>query len=72
MVYQDPLNNPLPVAALGDYQSMPLSARFDQFDNLYVIDHNRSRILIYRNRLVGMQHYVYLPLIMRADSSGQY
>ncbi len=29
---------------------MPTSARFDQFDNLYILDHNRSRILIYRNR----------------------
>jgi len=50
MVYQNPLTNPYPIAALGDFHSMPLSARFDQLGNLYVIDHNRSRILIYRNR----------------------
>jgi hypothetical protein len=49
LVYKDPLTNPLPVAALADYHSQPLSARFDHFDNLYIIDHNRSRILIYRN-----------------------
>ena len=53
MVYQDPLTNPLPIAALGDFHSMPLSARFDQFDNLYILDHNRSRILIYRDRESG-------------------
>jgi len=52
MVYQDPLTNPLPIAALSDLHSMPLSARFDQFDNLYILDHNRMRILIYRNRTV--------------------
>jgi hypothetical protein len=52
MVYQDPLTNPLPIAALADFHSMPLSARFDQFDNLYVIEHNRNRILIYRQREV--------------------
>jgi hypothetical protein len=48
MVYRDPLNNPLPIAALTEFQSMPTTARFDEFDNLYVLDHNRSRILIYR------------------------
>jgi sugar lactone lactonase YvrE len=48
MVYQNPLTNPLPIAVLADFHSMPVSARFDQFDNLYVIDHNRNRILIYR------------------------
>ncbi|MGA9347775.1 MAG: hypothetical protein WBW48_03080, partial [Anaerolineae bacterium] len=52
MVYQDPLTNPMPIAALGDFHSMPFSARFDQFDNLYILDGNRSRILIYRNREV--------------------
>jgi len=52
MVYQNSLTNPFPVAALADFHSMPLSARFDQFDNLYILDHNRSRILIYRNREV--------------------
>ncbi|MCX6025565.1 MAG: NHL repeat-containing protein [Chloroflexi bacterium] len=50
MIYQNPLTNPYPITALGDFHSMPLSARFDQLGNLYVIDHNRSRILIYRNR----------------------
>ena len=52
MVYQNLWTHPLPVAALGDFHSMPLSARFDQFDNLYILDHNRSRILIYRDRQV--------------------
>jgi sugar lactone lactonase YvrE len=47
MIYTDLLNNPLPIAALGDLYSMPRSARFDQFGNLYVLDHNRSRVLIY-------------------------
>ena len=52
MVYQDPLQNPYPIAALADLHSMLFSARFDQLDNLYILDHNRSRILIYKNREV--------------------
>ena len=48
VVYQEPLARPMPVAAIGDYQSQPFSIRFDVFDNLYVMDHNRNRILIYR------------------------
>lgn len=62
MVYQDPLTNPLPIAALADLQSMPTSARFDQFDNLYILDHNRSRILIYKRHEVEI-HEVYLSLL---------
>ncbi len=65
MVYQDPLTNPLPIAALGDLHSMPDSARFDQFDNLYILDHNRGRILIYRNREV--QTYVVTGAIKTAS-----
>lgn len=64
MVYQDPLTNPLPIAALADFQSMPTSAQFDQFDNLYVLDHNRNRILIYRRYEVEILQ-VYLPLVIR-------
>jgi sugar lactone lactonase YvrE len=45
-VYQDPLTNPFPSNALGDYYSHPISARFDQFDNLYVVDGTRNRVLI--------------------------
>ena len=47
MIYKDPLANPLPVAALGDFGSMPTSSRYDAAGRLYVLDHNRSRILIY-------------------------
>ncbi len=48
LIYHDPLNNPYPVTALGDFHSMPLSARYDDLGNLYIPDHNRSRILIYK------------------------
>jgi hypothetical protein len=51
-VYQDPLKNPYPVAQLSDYYSHAYSARVDSFDNLYVIDEARSRILIYKNQQV--------------------
>lgn len=64
MVYRDPLTNPLPIAALADFQSMPTSARFDRFDNLYILDHNRSRILIYKRHEVEM-YEIYLPLVVR-------
>jgi hypothetical protein len=52
MVYQSPLENPLPIASLGDFFAWPAVARFDQFDNLYMVDSTRSRILIYRNKEV--------------------
>lgn len=49
MIYQNPLTNPYPVAALGEFASMPSSIRFDQDDTLYVMDHNRNRVLIYKS-----------------------
>lgn len=52
MVYRDPFINPFPVGVISDYHSMPTSARFDQFGNLYIIDANRTRILIYRRAAV--------------------
>ena len=54
MIYHLPLQNPLPVEALGDLYSWPVVVRFDQFDNLYVIDSNRSRILIYKRSNVPL------------------
>lgn len=48
LVYDDPWTDALPTAAVGEFHSMPLSARFDAADSLYVMDHNRYRILIYR------------------------
>jgi len=65
MVYRHPLINPLPITVLGDFHSMPFSARFDQFDNLYVLDGNRSRILIYRDREV--QTYSVTGMIRREN-----
>jgi hypothetical protein len=68
LIYQDQLaDNPLPVAALGDLQSMPVSARFDALGNLYMLDHNRSRILIYHG-VYGIlplepSYPVYMPYI---------
>jgi sugar lactone lactonase YvrE len=62
MIYQDILSNPQPILALGDLQSMPTSNRFDTLGNLYVLDHNRNRILIYRNALANQ---IFLPIIRR-------
>jgi hypothetical protein len=62
LIYKDPLTNPYPVGALGDFHSMSLSARFDDLGNLYVIDHNRSRVLIYKNRVTFS---VFLPVTMK-------
>ncbi len=52
MIYHNILDYPEPVSALGDLFSMPTSNRFDAFGNLYILDHNRSRVLIYQNKLV--------------------
>ena len=49
-VYDDPTGpNLFPTAYLYDVGSMPFAAAFDENDNLYVGDLNRSRVLIYRN-----------------------
>lgn len=61
-VYQNPLTNPLPSTALNDYHSHAYSARFDQFDNLYILDHTRNRVLIYLNRSLPS---LYLPLVLK-------
>lgn len=51
-VYQDPLGPATnPDTYLNDYWSMPYAATFDQDDNLYIGDLNRSRVLIYRKPL---------------------
>jgi len=47
LVFQDPTNNQVPVSHLNDFFSQPFSAVYDQFDNLYILDHTRNRILIY-------------------------
>lgn len=47
LIYGQWATKPTPIAALGDFYSMPTSARVDPFDNLYIVDHNRTRILIY-------------------------
>jgi hypothetical protein len=46
-VYDSPLTSPAHDARLGDYGSMPYAATFDDQDNLYVVDLNRHRVLIY-------------------------
>ena len=52
-VYESPIANPLPIAALNDFYSQPFSMRFDRFGNIYVLDHNRNRILVYKERVVS-------------------
>ena len=47
-LYVDPLGrDPLPTSYLHDVGSMPYTATFDDQDNLYVGDLNRSRVLVY-------------------------
>ncbi len=46
-IYQNPLVNEKHTL-LKDYGSMPYSAVFDDQDNLYIVDQNRGRALIYR------------------------
>jgi hypothetical protein len=52
-VYQNPLTNPQLSTALNDFYSHAYSVRFDQFDNLYILDHTRNRVLIYLNHSIG-------------------
>ncbi|HEX9990046.1 MAG TPA: S-layer homology domain-containing protein [Chloroflexia bacterium] len=51
-VYNNPLGpSTTPDALLYDYYSMAFSATFDEFDNLYIGDLDRSRVLIYHSPL---------------------
>ena len=53
-LYDDPLGRePLPNTYLHDVGSMPYAAAFDNQDNLYVGDLNRSRVLVYLNPFGG-------------------
>ncbi|OGY22166.1 MAG: hypothetical protein A2113_03480 [Candidatus Woykebacteria bacterium GWA1_44_8] len=48
-VFNDPLSaSTTPDAFLKDYHSMQSSVAFDDDDNLYVGDNNRTRVLIYK------------------------
>jgi len=49
LVFDDLLADGPPSAALRDYYSMSLQGALDRFGNLYMSDHNRSRILVYRD-----------------------
>lgn len=49
-VYDDPLGSSTqPSGYLNDLASMPVTAVFDDRDNLYIGDHNRARVLVYWN-----------------------
>jgi len=47
VVLQNPLTSDNPVAHLGDLGSLPYATTFDPDDNLYVLDSNRNRVMIY-------------------------
>lgn len=59
-IYQSPLTNPLLNAPLSDFYSHPISIRYDNFGNLYVLDLTRHRVLIYW--LTELEN-VFLPVI---------
>jgi|GEM_PF-3828512 len=48
--YDDPTNSStVPTGYLKDFYSLPMGVTFDNQDNLYVADGQRSRVLIYKN-----------------------
>ncbi len=51
LVFDDILADGAPTASLSDYYSMSLQGAFDRYGNLYMSDHNRSRILVYNDPL---------------------
>jgi hypothetical protein len=60
-VYYNPLSpapTVTPNAFLRDFYSMGFAATFDQYDNLYVGDLNRSRVLIYNHPLQVLAGHV--------------
>ena len=71
-VYDDPLGpSTEPTAYLNDLASMPVSATFDEHDNLYVGDHNRGRVLVYWNPLDGSHRDGEHPAVIRAITPPQ-
>ena len=68
-VYDDPLgSDTTPTTSLNDYGSMYYSATFDRYDNLYITDSNRTRVLIYWNPFnnpLPPQINTYLPMISK-------
>jgi hypothetical protein len=68
-VYEDPLGAETnPSAYLKDFGSMPYAIAFDRFDNLFVADSNRNRVLVYWNPFdneVQADHRIYLPWCRR-------
>lgn len=61
-IYQDLFTDPSLMAPLGDFYSHPISIRYDHFDNLFVLDLTRHRVLIYWNTEL---ENVFLPLIKK-------
>jgi sugar lactone lactonase YvrE len=68
-MYEDPLGAETnPSAYLKDFGSMPYAIAFDRFDNLFVADSNRNRVLVYWNPFdneVQADHRIYLPWCRR-------
>ena len=50
-VYLGPQPDGVPDARIEDYHSMGMGAAFDDENNLYIGDHNRTRVLVYRQPL---------------------
>jgi hypothetical protein len=61
-IYENPLSNPLPIEHIQDFHSMPVSARYDQMDNLYILDGNRNRVLVYLHSEVDIISH-WIPII---------
>ena len=47
IVFNNPRAGDHPVTHLSDFGSLPYASTFDAQDNLYVVDSNRSRVMIY-------------------------
>lgn len=68
-IYDDPLGSSTePTAYLNDLASMPVAATFDEHDNLYIVDHNRGRVLVYWNPLNTSRQDSEYQAVIRAVS----
>ena len=83
-VYQDPIANPLPYDYLKDFYSLAYTIRLDSLNNLYVLDSNRHRVMIYHATTFNISgnagmagaslNYAIngIPKTVTADSTGNY
>jgi sugar lactone lactonase YvrE len=65
LIYHFPLVDTAPDGSLQDYYSMAVFSYVDAYDNIYMTDLNRGRVLIYLMTENPFDNEIFLPLLFR-------